>query len=136
MSLRRVKRRTLGLLSLLGPVACGGDDSTDPSPRFFAVAYGTVRQGSDPVSGIQVRAEVFTGACPAAGTATSNQNTRSGTGGRYRLLLTSGSPSAGQCLRMSAATGTPVVTALTDTPFSATSGSEVQDSVEVDLTIP
>ena len=136
MPRRHPMRRPLNLLPLLCLAACGGDDPGDPGTRFFAAAYGTVRQGGDPVSGIEVRAEVFTGACPVAGTATSNQNTRSGTGGRYRLLLTSESAAAGQCLRMTAATGTPVVTPLAEVPFSATSGAEVQDSVEVDLTIP
>jgi hypothetical protein len=128
-------RRGFAVLAvLLG--ACGGTDPVDPGLRYFAAAYGTVRQGGDPVSGIEVRAEVFTAACPAAGSATSNQNTRSGSGGRYRVLLTSESPAVGQCLRITAAGGTPVVAALAATPFSATSGADVQDSVEVDLVVP
>jgi hypothetical protein len=136
MPLTRPDLRPLATVLLAALAGCGGDDPMNDETRYFAAVYGTVRQADAPVSGIEVRAEVFTGACPVAGQATSNQSTRSGGAGRYRVLITSALPSAGQCLRATAAGGTPVVTALTDMPFSATSGTEIQDSVEVDLTIP
>lgn len=128
--------RHLPPLVLLLVTGCGETATTDPAPQYFALVYGTVRQSDLPVSGVEVRGEVYTVGCPASGSRASDQRTRSGLGGAYRLLLVSGSPAAGQCLRVTPAGGTPVAQTLADLPFSATSGAAVEDSARIDLTLP
>lgn len=131
--------RACGLTLL--PCLAGGCGSTDQSsesdPVHYAVSYGVVRQTGNPVAGVEVEGEVFLAACPPSGQPVSSTATRSGVGGAYRLLLSSSSAAAGQCVSLIAAGATaPVVQTLTATPFSATAGGDVRDSVQIDLELP
>lgn len=124
-------------LALLFAAACGSDETTGVfEPVYYAVAYGTVEQGGEPVPGIEIGGEVYLGACPPAGAEISNTATRSGTAGRYRLLLASSDSAAGQCLRLIVAGAEPVFQTLVDTPFGVTTAAEVRDSVRIDLLVP
>jgi hypothetical protein len=121
---------------LLGACGSEGPPSEFP-PLYYAAVYGVVRQGGNPVTGIEVLGDVYTAACPPTGAPTSSMETRSGLGGTYRLLLASSSQAAGQCLRLGVAgAGTPVIQTLTETPFGTTSTDAVEDSVHIDLVIP
>jgi hypothetical protein len=125
------------LLGLAASAGCGSDEVTnDPDPVYYAVAYGTVEQSGAPVTGVELQGEIYLSACPPVGAPTSNTATRSGAGGRYRLLLASADSTAGQCLRLSVAGAPPLLQTLGGTAFSATSPAEVTDSVKIDLVVP
>ena len=135
MILRR-RVPTLLCLSVVFTAGCGEEPTSEFPPLHFAVAYGVIEQNGTPVSGLDVRGEVFTSACPVTDALTSDQTAKIGLGGTYRLLLVSDSDAAGQCLRLTAAGASPVVQTLSETPFSALLGNEVKDSVRIDLTVP
>ena len=117
--------------------ACASDGLTGrPDPIYYAVVYGTVRQADAPLTGAEVSAEVYLGTCPPTGSAVSGTGTRTGAGGRYRLLLTSPDPAPGQCLRLEVAGAGPTVRTLAEMPFGATSAAAVRDSVQIDLVLP
>jgi hypothetical protein len=124
-------------LVLAGAVSsCSETDCCSPfAPVYRAVAYGTVTQGGQPATGIEVRGEVFPLGCGSGGSE-GMVITRSGSGGAYRLLLSSPSQAAGQCLRMSAGDGEPFVQTLTEMAFTAQSGQPVQDSIQINIDLP
>jgi hypothetical protein len=125
------------LLALSCAVACGSDGvPSEFDPVYYAVAYGTVQQNGDPVTGAEVQAEIYLMACPPTGSQASSTATRSGVSGRYRLLLASADSAAGQCLRLNVVGGTPILQTLAGTPFRATTPAEVRDSVQIDLVLP
>ena len=125
------------LLALVGGAGCdAGEVTGEFDPVYYAVVYGTVEQGGEPFTGAEVQAEVYLSACPPSGTPTSSTATRSGAGGRYRLLLASADSAAGQCLRLGVAGVSPVLHTLESTAFGATTPAEVADSVSIDLILP
>jgi hypothetical protein len=117
--------------------ACGDADCCSPfAPVYYAVAYGTVTRDGLPASGILVDGQVFTSACPASGTPTSDARAESDGSGAYRLLLSSSSPAEGQCLRLTLPGVAPVLQTLTGMPFSAQASVNVRDSVQINLDLP
>ena len=130
-------RRSRLLFPILCAPACGSDgEPAQPDPVYYAVAYGSIQQAGDPLTGAEVGGEIYLGTCPPAGGAVSRAGTRSGAGGRYRLLLSSPEPEAGQCLRLEVTGASPMLRTLAETPFSATSAAAVRDSVQLDLVLP
>jgi hypothetical protein len=132
------RRYCIAATLLTGAVSsCNDNSCCDPfTPIYYAVAYGTVTQAGQPASGIEVRGEVFPVGCPASGTSEGLSVAQSGDGGAYRLVLSSTSQDPGQCLRLNAAQGDPVVQTLTEMPFSSEQREFVRDSIRIDISLP
>jgi hypothetical protein len=118
-------------------LGCGDDSCCTPfAPVYYAVAYGTTTQAGQPASGVEISGEVFIGPCPASGPTQGMATAQSGDGGAYRLVMSSAIQDAGQCLRLIAGQGDPLVQTLTGMPFSSVQQASVRDSIRIDIELP
>jgi hypothetical protein len=117
--------------------ACGSEGTSPLVRTFVAVVFGEVTRDGNPIPRLTLRGDLYTTTCPSSPLQqTSTQSTQTDAEGRYRILLTSSSSEAGQCLTLTPAGAPPVLRTLNETPFTAEYPGPATDSVEIDIPIP